>query len=127
MRPELTHKGRAVHFGDDDLLRVSSTWTTDQNLNAAQARVLYDNISRKKEELLRRAVMHHVGHMPDMKKCRKYFHLREDGRVDGVVWAMWRNTAVAVYTSPRTRVENYRYVVEMWFRQLVKDIEPAKN
>lgn len=121
----LKHKGRTLRLGADSLQVSWATWHENEDgsqqiedLNQDQAEKLSRNLMQKKGELIRKAVVAHVGHDPSMKKAQKYLEIiteQMEGRA--VNWVWWRKTCVAVYTDPISSIEDRRYYLRWHFKQ----------
>jgi len=120
------HKGRTLVLGADDLITAKATWSESPEAQKHTALLLMDNLYNYRAQKLKDAIIAHVGHLPTLEKCERYLQMTQIEE-QPIVWVWWRKTAIAVFTLPVSRIEGRWIILEQYYRQIVKNINPNNN
>lgn len=113
------HKGRTLVLDESTLKTSWASIHEDEAVNQDQGRKLAENIAQAKAQYIREAVTAHLGHTPAFRKAERYLRIVQDDKDESLFWVYWRKTAIAVYTAPKSRVENLRYYLFWHWKSLV--------
>lgn len=113
-----------IEFSAKDRLESWCTWHKDQDVNRDQAEKLMNNYLAKLDELQKAAIEKHTG-TPVGQMSAKYIRkhcsvIRYDTDKPGehVGYLAWGKKLLAVWTSPASRIENYRYYLRWGWKDL---------
>ena len=122
-------KGKTLTFTPKEKFQSWATWHENdegteqiEDLNAVQGEKLTYNILAAKERLIKNTVTKHLGHVPPLKKARRYMTIVREQLKDGtwINWLWWRKTCIAAYTDPVSSVKDKRVYMTWYFKPLVK-------
>jgi hypothetical protein len=110
-----------IELNASTLLEHKASWHDDRSLCKRNAELIARDVAATKEARFREAIRMKLGKVPPLVKLRNRLEIfrREDTKPEPVNYLALDGEIIAVFTDPRSRVKNCRYIVSWHWKCLV--------